>query len=348
MKKPLLFILFLGALFSAQSQSTLHALNGVLSNSGLPMDGYNYRSYVLFTPETVFDQSSAGFDKTWDISGFTVAPGSKYYSNTDATPAEEAAYPGTGMVSTAVVTNSEGANVASKAYTLGSIMGLTAYNDTSLELTLNYDTDNIHFGSYPLTYGDLHLDNTTSGTYVFGAYTGTFVGTFISEVDAYGTMITATDGNVDVTRLKTIETLQISYPGFGNVGTYVQTTYRYYRPIDLWPYVKSTNTVIDIGVLNLNTNTTSIEKAPAAILSTPDLEFNNSISVFPNPATNLITITNLADHKIVSVAVIDLLGKTVLNKNETNRVDISGLENGTYLVKIQTDNGTVVKKVIKK
>ena len=344
MKTPLLILLFL-TLLPAHSQTTLYALNGILSNSGLPVDGNTYRSYTMFTPETVFDQSSAGFDKVWDISGFTELTGGKYYTNTDPSPAELIEYPGTTMVTVGTISTSQSLIVDSKAYATTGQSGLTGYSNT--QLTLKYSTDNVDFGSFPMSYGDLHLDNVIAGTYVFGAYSGTFAGTFITEVDAYGTMITATDGTVEVTRLKTIETLQISYPGFGNVGTYTQTTYRYYRETDLWPYVKSTNTVIDIDILGLNTNTTHIEKAPAALLSTRNLELDNGISVFPNPATNEINLKTAPNQKVVSVSVIDLVGKIVLTENETTRLDIGSLKDGTYLVKIQTNEGSVVKKIIK-
>lgn len=344
MKTTLLISIFL-IVFPAHSQTTLYALDGTVNDSGLPADGYNYRSYTMFAPETVFDQSSAGFDKIWDISNFTELPDSKFYFNTDATTTEIIEYPGVAMVTTGSITTSEGTTIDSKAYATGSLHDLVGYSDTGL--TLTYSTNNLEFGSFPLTYGDLHLDNVLSGTYVLGDYSGTFVGTFITEVDAYGDMITGTEGTFEVTRLKTIETLQINYSSFENIGTLIKTTYRYYRAEDLWPFVKSTNTVTDIPMFDLNTNTTNIEKAPAVFLSTKDLESNNGIAVFPNPAANEISIRTNSNQKVVSATVIDLLGKVVLTENETQHLDISSLQNGTYLLKIETNEGTVVKKIIK-
>lgn len=344
MKTLLLISLFLVAL-SGHSQTTLYALDGTVTDSGQPIDGYNYRSYTMFAPETVFDQSAAGFDMTWDISSFTEIPGSKFYLNTDATTTEIVEYPGVAMVTTGSISASEGTTVDSKAFATNSLHNLVSYSGTGL--TLNYSTDNLEFGSFPLTYGDLHLDNVISGTYVLGEYSGTFVGTFLAEVDAYGAMTTAIDGTVAVTRLKTIETLQLNYLGSENAGMIIKTTYRYYRPLDLWPYIKSTNTSIDIDVFGLNSNTTNIEKAPAAFLSLQDLELNKDISVFPNPSKNEINITVGPHQKIVSVTVVDLLGKIISIENETTPLDISNIPNGTYLLKIQTNEGAVVKKIIK-
>lgn len=344
MKTTLLISIFL-IVFSSYSQTTLYALDGTVNDTGLPADGYNSRTYTMFAPETVFDQSSAGFDKIWDISDFTELTDFKNYFNTDATPDEIIEYPGAAMVTTGSITTSEGTTVVSKAYATGSLHDLVSYSDTGI--TLNYSTNNLEFGSFPLSYGDLHLDNIISGTYVLGEYSGTFVGTFIAEVDAYGDMITANEGTFEVTRLKTIETLQINYSGFENIGTIVKTTYRYYRALDLWPFVKSTNTVTNIDMFDLDTNTTNIEKAPAVFLSVPDLKLNNDISVFPNPSKNEISITTNTNQKIISVAVIDILGKVVLNENQTDHLDINSLQNGTYFVKIQTSESAVVKKIIK-
>lgn len=344
MKTTVLISIFLIA-FSSYSQTTLYALDGTVNDTGLPADGYNSRSYTMFAPETVFDQSSAGFDKIWDISAFTELTDFKYYFNTDATPDEIIEYPGAAMVTTGSISTSEGTTVVSKAYATGSLHDLVSYSDTGL--TLNYSTNNLEFGSFPLSYGDLHLDNVISGTYVLGEYSGTFVGTFIAEVDAYGDMITGNEGTFEVTRLKTIETLQINYSSFENIGTLVKTTYRYYRAGDLWPFVKSTNTVTNIEMFDLDTNTTNIEKAPAVFLSLPDLELNNGITVFPNPSKNEINISIEPNQKIVSSTVIDSTGKIILTENETAHLDISSLPNGIYLLKIQTNGGSSVKRIIK-
>jgi len=79
------------------------------------------------------------------------------------------------------------------------------------------------------------------------------------------------------------------------------------------------------------------------------------IKVFPNPTKCQLTI----DHgqlTINSVEVFDIYGRNILDLNKTTplishssflTIDISHLHSGIYMVKIATENGIAVKKIIK-
>ncbi|MFK7749183.1 MAG: T9SS type A sorting domain-containing protein [Kordia sp.] len=83
-----------------------------------------------------------------------------------------------------------------------------------------------------------------------------------------------------------------------------------------------------------------------ATLSVNDAE-TTTFKLYPNPSKgtlNIQTTTNDA----VSIRMYDMLGKEVLNIDKvTNTVDISNLKNGMYLVKIETNNKSITKKIIK-
>ena len=50
---------------------------------------------------------------------------------------------------------------------------------------------------------------------------------------------------------------------------------------------------------------------------------------------------------LTSVEVIDIQGRTVLSINDNlNVIDISALSSGSYLVKITSNNTSVIKKLI--
>lgn len=74
----------------------------------------------------------------------------------------------------------------------------------------------------------------------------------------------------------------------------------------------------------------------------------NDIVLYPNPANNSVNIkTNTV---IRCVSVTDLCGKNILytsgsNANEQN-IDISHLASGVYMVKVETGNGSVFKKLV--
>ena len=68
--------------------------------------------------------------------------------------------------------------------------------------------------------------------------------------------------------------------------------------------------------------------------------------IFPNPANGVIRIET--DYSINSIKVFNTQGKLVLEQNNSsNQIDVSHLSRGLLFVKIETDYGSLVKKVIK-
>ncbi len=67
--------------------------------------------------------------------------------------------------------------------------------------------------------------------------------------------------------------------------------------------------------------------------------------ITPNPAKNNFNI--ISNLNIKKVKIFSILGKLIYSENYTNQIDISKLEKGLYLVNIDTENGTIVKKMIK-
>lgn len=75
----------------------------------------------------------------------------------------------------------------------------------------------------------------------------------------------------------------------------------------------------------------------------------SDIAVYPNPATNVLSIRNQGNLPVTSVKFYNILGQEValfqLNDQEQNTVDISVLSPGLYTIVIQLEKGTVVEKV---
>lgn len=67
------------------------------------------------------------------------------------------------------------------------------------------------------------------------------------------------------------------------------------------------------------------------------------IRIYPNPATKVLNIETSYD---IEVKISNVLGKTVLSSKE-KQININNLPQGVYVVKIETDKGTITKKVIK-
>jgi len=77
---------------------------------------------------------------------------------------------------------------------------------------------------------------------------------------------------------------------------------------------------------------------------------NDNLTIFPNPATSILTIRQSNDIAFTKVAIIDLSGKIVkiLPNNKNSVVNVSDLESGVYFVRIQTKNEMVHFKFTKK
>jgi hypothetical protein len=75
----------------------------------------------------------------------------------------------------------------------------------------------------------------------------------------------------------------------------------------------------------------------------------SAISIYPNP-TNGVIYLKYEITKVFLVEILDLSGKIIHQKpisSETNYVDLSTLKPGLYILKMFTDQGSVVKKIIK-
>ena len=71
-----------------------------------------------------------------------------------------------------------------------------------------------------------------------------------------------------------------------------------------------------------------------------------NIKLFPNPTTGILNIESKST--ILGISIYDLVGREVLDKKtKLNSVDLSTLPKGVYLVKIKTEQGEVVKRVVK-
>lgn len=328
MKKTLLLSFLLAAGITV-AQNPIATLNGTLAA------GEQTQPYQVVNVTANINQAVGGMNMLWNFGLATPVIGKSYIN---ATPTAEMldSFPGSAMMSIGVETNDPDftdITFLSSSYALTGVV-----ND---EYVIYYDTDPGSFGTFPLQYGDLTAD-TVGGSYFYDGYEGTFTGTLTSEVDAYGTATFGPNESAFVTRLRSVEVLELSYPGFGVVGSYVQTTYRYYREGDKWPVFKSTRTTIDIPALEIDSDVWVYEKADV------DLATGNhdaiAVAVSPNPVRSKAYISGAGEQ--LSVTVTDLLGKTVLEANGAE-LDFSSLPSGMYLARITGAQGTTVKKIVK-
>jgi len=94
-------------------------------------------------------------------------------------------------------------------------------------------------------------------------------------------------------------------------------------------------------------NTENVFRVDPAALSA-DNEEREEPRVFPNPTKDLLYFRT--HEKNSTIHVIDMGGNLVDSyqvNNTSGEIDLSGLSNGVYTLRIQGENSTYTKKVVK-
>lgn len=88
----------------------------------------------------------------------------------------------------------------------------------------------------------------------------------------------------------------------------------------------------------------------STLLGVNEFYFNNKLKIYPNPTNGIFTIQSFFDNSITG-KIYDVLGKQVLKSllinNGMNTIDITDLNKGIYLLKINDLNETKTVKIIR-
>ena len=92
---------------------------------------------------------------------------------------------------------------------------------------------------------------------------------------------------------------------------------------------------------------------PNCILSVADIQNQESIQVYPNPSNGLVTIAYSNYAGKMSIQLVDLNGRIVYNDldssfNGSKEINIANLNAGVYILKIDTEEASFTRKIIKK
>ena len=78
-----------------------------------------------------------------------------------------------------------------------------------------------------------------------------------------------------------------------------------------------------------------------------DYNVDDMVSIYPNPTSSIL---NIEAENLVSISIFDMSGKIVYFADEncsTASIDLSGFANAEYMVKVETKEGSSVKRIIK-
>jgi hypothetical protein len=139
--------------------------------------------------------------------------------------------------------------------------------------------------------------------------------------------------------------------GFGTIGTIKLVTE------DDVPVV---NNHVPLRITNILGKTTSNEIVffdtendtiyVIKLATSPHFQLNKYFKIFPNPTNNQITLSNRLNITIHTIEIIGIDGKTYQRseiEEQYTTIGLKDLANGIYLIKLETDQGVFIDKVIK-
>ena len=83
------------------------------------------------------------------------------------------------------------------------------------------------------------------------------------------------------------------------------------------------------------------------LISTGIEEINsNELEIYPNPTSNRLTL-KFPDPKIIkSISISDLEGSIIKELEYSTEIDLIGIPSGIYFLKLNLDNGELIKKIV--
>ena len=102
-----------------------------------------------------------------------------------------------------------------------------------------------------------------------------------------------------------------------------------------------------------NIKITAINAVPPSVITlSTNEQLAAKFNMYPNPATNVVNITNNENMLVNKVVIYDITGKQLSTQsfnNETQiQLNVENLASGTYMLHLQTNEGIAVKKLVKK
>jgi len=76
-------------------------------------------------------------------------------------------------------------------------------------------------------------------------------------------------------------------------------------------------------------------------------DYENMISIYPNPANNVIVIENTDNLGFHSISILNIQGQTVREYDvASTQLDVSDITAGIYFIKFSTSSGNIIQKIV--
>lgn len=227
-------------------------------------------------------------------------------------------------------------------------------DDLTLNQPAHYATDPGLVHQFPTSF-NTPLADSVNTVYVVLGFNNHRTGEIRTTIDASGD-ITLPNGMThnNVNRVETIIAIQdsSSTPLGTVINTFVITRYDWYDSTNVLPVMSYVHRSITFGSNNS-------EDLKIFYASTPPVNREaeagiTKLNVYPNPTSGYFQLDiRLNTNKEVNVSMFDLAGKVVkemdLGKQSgffSTKIDAENLKSGLYFVKVSTDEGEAIRKIV--
>ncbi|MBP92958.1 MAG: hypothetical protein CMC55_02440 [Flavobacteriaceae bacterium] len=245
---------------------------------------------------------------------------------------------------------------------------------TGLEAFLNIDAVNLSYNT-AITVADLTpninvTDVNFEGCSSLSTLTVTGL-TGLENVNVYGTVLTAIDlstnialllfnaqnsslGMIDLSANGAVTNVNLRNNNLTSVdmrnGNNANTVFRSDFNSSLTCIFVDDATEPNLGSWIIDGGSTFVETEPACATLSVERANATVFSVFPNPASGMVTIASNLEQD-TRLGVYDITGKLVLTNTISfgnNRLNIASLPSGVYLMRVTTNTKSVTKKLVVK
>jgi hypothetical protein len=325
----------LPALLLALVSTSAFAQIPTLTASNNPIIGDTYKVYSTDT----FNAGAGGASASWNFSTLTIhSTDTVYYSACSASP-YCSTFPGTTLwYHSAGTTNHLYFNATSAKQ---SVVGTRSTGN----IPYSNSEDLLRF---PLTYTNTYID-TFAATYTS---TSTFSrkGTVTVTADGYGTLILPTGTYTNALRVHRVEDYSDTMVGFPFGFGYLTDMYTWYVPGARSELLSLVSFTISGASTTKYAYYTSVQPSAVSILHNSV----NEVETYPNPVKGELNIQfSVNESADIRISIVDMIGKELavisneIFDNGTHNLayNTSSLPIGMYLLRIQTEEGVITRKI---
>ena len=123
----------------------------------------------------------------------------------------------------------------------------------------------------------------------------------------------------------------------------IATSTNYYTPNTLWYRIGDSGSWTDATGSYNHTLFLRVNFGEPTVVTDVNAVNTNKIAVYPNPAKNTLTISNAQGNDVYLYNISGVLVKQISKASNVEQINVSDLENGTYIVKVIGDNISTFK-----